>query len=49
MNEIGLLAPQIPVLTLLLIADLAALTFESLRFPYSVGLVILGFGLGDRR
>jgi CPA1 family monovalent cation:H+ antiporter len=41
-----LLTAQIEILVLLLVACLGAVTFKRLNFPYTIGLVIIGLGLG---
>ncbi|MGB3496263.1 MAG: cation:proton antiporter [Elainellaceae cyanobacterium] len=41
-----LLTAQIEILVLLLVACLGAVTLKRLNFPYTVGLVIIGLGLG---
>jgi CPA1 family monovalent cation:H+ antiporter len=48
MNSLSnpLLTAQIEILVLLLIACLGAVTLKRLNFPYTIGLVIIGLGLG---
>jgi CPA1 family monovalent cation:H+ antiporter len=46
MESGALLTTQVGILLLLLVACLGAITFKRLHFPYTVGLVILGLGLG---
>lgn len=46
MHESSLLSTQIVVLVLLLVACLAAIVAKRLMFPYTVGLVVIGLGLG---
>jgi CPA1 family monovalent cation:H+ antiporter len=41
-----LLTAQIEILVLLLVACLGAVTLKRLNFPYTIGLVIIGLGLG---
>lgn len=41
-----LLTAQIEILILLLVACLGAVTLKRLNFPYTIGLVIIGLGLG---
>ena len=41
-----LLTTQVGILLLLLVACLGAIAFKQLYFPYTVGLVIIGLGLG---
>jgi CPA1 family monovalent cation:H+ antiporter len=42
MDEGGVVLPVIGVLELLLLASLSAVAFRRLRFPYTIGLVIVG-------
>jgi monovalent cation:H+ antiporter, CPA1 family len=46
MESEALLTTQIGILLLLLVACLGAIAFKRLHFPYTVGLVITGLGLG---
>lgn len=46
MSEELLLGTQAAILMLLFVASLAAIAFKRLHFPYTVGLVVVGLGLG---
>ena len=42
MDERGVVVPLVGVLELLLLASLSAVAFRRIRFPYTIGLVIVG-------
>ena len=42
MDEHGVVVPLVGVLELLLLASLSAVAFRRIRFPYTIGLVIVG-------
>ncbi|MEM1369177.1 MAG: sodium:proton antiporter [Cyanobacteria bacterium P01_H01_bin.15] len=46
MFENALLTTELDVLVLLLVASLAAIALKKINFPYTVGLVVIGVGLG---
>ncbi|GAB4226648.1 MAG: hypothetical protein Kow00121_54960 [Elainellaceae cyanobacterium] len=46
MESEALLTTQVGILLLLLVACLGAIAFKRLHFPYTIGLVITGLGLG---
>ena len=42
MDERSVVVPLVGVLELLLLASLSAVAFRRIRFPYTIGLVIVG-------